>query len=227
MMEGAFYEPKRTNRTALAVVILMHGAALTALALTKMENPGRTIFGRTDVTFVPIPKDPPEVPPKPTEREVRPQQPTVLTPPKPVFKLPTDGPIVPWDPKPFTDLIVPEPGPIVVPKADPPAPIVEKARTVEPARARANLASYVSDEDYPANAARNEEQGTTRFRLVVGPDGRVKECSVTGSSGSSALDSTTCRLMKQRAKFSPAKNNKGELTSDTVASAIRWVLPTD
>jgi protein TonB len=55
----------------------------------------------------------------------------------------------------------------------------------------------------------------------------VKECTVTGSSGSSALDATTCRLMRQRAKFTPAKNNRGELTSDTVTSAIRWVLPTD
>jgi protein TonB len=228
MMEGALQQSRRTSPTALAVVILMHGAGITALALAKMDNPGRTIFGHTDVTFVPIPKDPPEVPPEPRERKVQPQQETVLTPPEPVFKLPTDGPVVPWDPKPTPTVIIAEPGPIVVPKADPPAlPVEPKARTVEPARARANLASYVSDEDYPANAARNEEQGTTRFQLVVGPDGRVKECNVTGSSGSSALDSTTCRLMKQRARFSPARNNRGEPTSDTVSNAIRWVLPTD
>ncbi|HEX8526521.1 energy transducer TonB, partial [Allosphingosinicella sp.] len=137
------------------------------------------------------------------------------------------GPTVPWTPQPSPTVIVPEPGPIIVPRADPPAPPIEKARTVEPARARANLASYVSDEDYPSAAARNEEQGTTRFRLAVGPDGKVKECTVTGSSGSSALDSTTCKLMRQRAKFSPATGSDGKPTSDTVSSAIRWVLPTD
>jgi protein TonB len=55
----------------------------------------------------------------------------------------------------------------------------------------------------------------------------VKECTVTSSSGSPALDSTTCKLMRQRAKFTPAKNNRGEPTGDTVTNAIRWVLPTD
>ncbi|HEX8625278.1 MAG TPA: TonB family protein [Allosphingosinicella sp.] len=226
MMEGACYQQKKTSPTALAVVVLMHGAAITGLALAKMENPAQTIFGPTKVDLIPVPKDPPEVPPEPTKDVVQRQQPTVLTPPEPVFRLPTDGPAVAWTPQPTPTLVIPEPGPIIVPKADPPAPPVE-AKTVQPARAKANLASYVSDEDYPSNAARNEEQGTTRFRLAVGPDGKVKDCTVTSSSGSSALDATTCRLMKQRAKFTPARNNRGELTSDTVSSAIRWVLPTD
>ncbi|MGA9582559.1 MAG: TonB family protein [Allosphingosinicella sp.] len=226
MMEGAFYEPKKTSPTALAIVVLMHGAALTALALAKGEVFTRDKPPPTTVVLIEEPTIPPEILPEPTERKVR-QQPTVLTPPAPVFKLPTHGPVVPWTPQPVPTVIISEPGPIVVPKADPPAPPVEKPRTVEPARAKANLASYVSDQDYPSNAIRNEEQGTTRFRLAVGPDGKVKECTVTSSSGSSALDSTTCKLMKQRAKFTPAKNNRGEATGDTVTNAIRWVLPAD
>jgi protein TonB len=224
MTEGAFYQPKKTSPTALAVVVLMHGAAITALALAKMDNPAGIIFGPTEVELIPVPVDPPEVPPEPVKQKVPQQQPTVLTPPEPVFKLPTQGPTVPWTPQPTPAIIIPEPGPIIVPKADPPPP-PPVARKIEPARARANLASYVSDEDYPSTAVRNEEQGTTRFKLVVGPDGRVKECSVTSSSGSSALDSTTCKLMRQRAKFSPATGSDGKPTSDTVSSAIRWVLP--
>ena len=121
----------------------------------------------------------------------------------------------------------PDPGPLVLPPREPAITQSPPAKKVEPARAKANLASYVSDEDYPSNAARNEEQGTTRFRLVVGPDGKVKECTVTSSSGSSALDSTTCKLMRQRAKFTPAMDSNGKPTGDTVASAIRWVLPSD
>jgi protein TonB len=227
MMEGALYQQKRTSPTALAVVVLMHGAGIAALALAKTDV-GAKIWN-PPIVVTTIPEDqppPPDVPPEPVRQKVR-QQPTALTPPEPVFKLPTQGPVVPWTPQPTATVIVPEPGPIIVPRADPPAPPIEKPRTVEPARAKANLASYVSDEDYPSTAARNEEQGTTRFRLAVGPDGKVKECAVTSSSGSTALDATTCKLMKQRAKFTPAKNNRGELTSDTVMSAIRWVLPTD
>jgi protein TonB len=228
MMEGALHQPARTNRTALAVVVLMHGAALTALALAKGEVI-REALAPTKIFDVKDEVPPPPEPPKPVEEAKTPPPPSAMThvppivPPPPLDRIAETTPLPPAPPPP-----IPQPvHEVAPPRIDPPSPPVEKARTVEPARARANLASYVSDEDYPANAARNEEQGTTRFRLVVGPDGKVKECTVTGSSGSSALDSTTCKLMRQRAKFTPAKNNRGELTSDTVASAIRWVLPTD
>jgi protein TonB len=100
-----------------------------------------------------------------------------------------------------------------------------EARKIEPARARANLASYVSDSDYPASAIRAEQQGTTRFRLSVAPNGKVADCIVTSSSGSPTLDAATCRLMKSRARFTPAKDSDGRPVSDTAASAIRWVLP--
>jgi periplasmic protein TonB len=96
---------------------------------------------------------------------------------------------------------------------------------VQAAKARANLASYISDADYPDAAIRNEEQGTTGFRLTVGPDGRVSNCEVTRSSGSSSLDNTTCRLMRSRARFTPARDTSGAATSDTVSASIRWVLP--
>ncbi|MGZ8285012.1 MAG: energy transducer TonB [Allosphingosinicella sp.] len=226
MMEGAFYQPKRTNRTALAAVVLIHGAALTALALAKGEAIVEA-FRPIKVYHVDEVKPPPEEPPPPAQRARIEPPPSVMThvppivPPPPFERFVESTP-----PPPVQPPVIPQQREIVPPRIDPPAR-PEEPRTVEPARARANLASYVSDEDYPSNAVRNEEQGTTRFQLAVGPDGKVKECSVTRSSGSSALDATTCRLMKQRARFTPARNNKGELTSDTVASAIRWVLPTD
>ena len=223
MTEGAFYQQKKSSPTALAIVVLMHGAALTALAMAKMENPGRTLFGPTRVDLIPIPKDPPKVPPEPIKQTAQPQQKTVLTPPKPVFQRPATGPTVAWTPPPAPSFVIPEPAPITIPPADPVPP--PKARKVEPARAKANLASYVSDEDYPPNAIRNEEQGTTRFRLGVGPDGKVTNCTVTGSSGSLALDSATCRLMKSRARFTPARDSDGRQVADAVASTIRWVLP--
>jgi protein TonB len=226
MMEGAFYEPKRTNRTALAVVVLMHGAALTALALAKGEAI-REAITRTTVYHVDEVKPPPEEPPPPVERARTPPPPSVMThvppivPPPPMERFAESTPLPPVQPP----IIPQQVREIVPPRIDPPAP--PAAKKVEPARAKANLASYVSDEDYPSNAVRNEEQGTTRFRLAVGPDGKVRECTVTSSSGSSALDSTTCRLMKQRARFTPARDSDGKTTGDAVTSAIRWVLPTD
>ncbi|HET9638458.1 MAG TPA: TonB family protein [Allosphingosinicella sp.] len=224
MMEGAFHQQKSTNPTALAIVLLMHGAALTALALAKGEVIVDAIT-RTKVFDVKEKDPPPPEPVKPVERSVIPPR-SVVTHVPPVIQPPDRDAFAVSEPLPPEPVRIDKPAPVPEPvRLDPPAP--PQPRMVEPARAKANLASYVSDTDYPPNAVRNEEQGTTRFRLAVGPDGKVRECIVTSSSGSSALDATTCRLMKQRAKFTPARNNRGEPTGDTVANAIRWVLPTD
>jgi len=83
------------------------------------------------------------------------------------------------------------------------------------AGARANLASYVTDSDYPASAVERGEQGTVRFTLAIGADGRVTGCTVTGSSGSAVLDSTTCRIMRSRARFTPARDSNGNPTADS------------
>ena len=105
------------------------------------------------------------------------------------------------------------------PESSPAAPL---PRAAEPARARANLGTYISDNDYPASALRDEEQGTTGFRLTIGPDGRVTNCTITSSSGSAALDTTTCRIMRSRAHFTPARDSNGQPTTDTQSARITW-----
>lgn len=223
MMEGAYTQQKKANPAALAIVVLMHGAALTALALAKGEVIVDAIT-RTKVFNVKPDEPPPPEPAKPIEKAVTPPE-TVVTHTPPIVKiLPQPAPVTLKPLPPVQEIVVYDPPKVPEPRIEI-APPAEPVRTVKPARAKANLASYVSDEDYPGSAVRNEEQGTTRFRLGVGPNGHVTECSVVGSSGSSALDSATCRLMRQRARFTPARNSAGEPTSDTVTSAIRWVLP--
>ena len=95
----------------------------------------------------------------------------------------------------------------------------------EPARARANLASYVSESDYPPSALRERAEGTTGFTLGVGPDGRVTACTITASSGNAALDDAACSLMRRRARFTPARDAGGNPTADTVASRLTWRAP--
>ena len=226
MTTASYYEPKRINRRALTVVILLHGAALTALAFAKGEEIVKIIRPPTEIDFI---KDIPPPPPKPQEHKTEvPPDSHFTTPPRILdLNVPNPLPQPPAPPMPS----FPQ-GPVigtsteaVVEPAPPPPPPPPPAQRIEPARARANLASYVSDADYPTSAIRAEEQGTTRFRLSVGPDGRVSECTVTGSSGSSALDNATCRILKSRARFTPARDSSGNPTSDTVGSAIKWVLP--
>jgi periplasmic protein TonB len=84
-----------------------------------------------------------------------------------------------------------------------------------------------STDDYPQSAIRNEEQGTTAVSLTIGTDGRVSGCNVSSSSGSGALDSATCSVIKRRARFTPAKDQNGNPIQGTGSARIKWVLPTE
>jgi TonB family protein len=92
-------------------------------------------------------------------------------------------------------------------------------------RARTNLASYLSDNDYPAEAIRLGQQGTVGFRLFIDADGLVSDCRIISSSGYASLDEATCRIMRARARFTPAHDASGHPIPDTISSRIRWVLP--
>jgi protein TonB len=162
------------------------------------------------------PPPPEEEPPPPKEAEAPP--PPVTAPPVAVRLNTPPPPITAPPPPPAIPQFIPTPP--APPAPPPPAPAPRQ--TVEPARARANLSSYVSNDDYPPSALRAEEEGTTGFRLTVGPDGRVQNCVVTSSSGSSALDNATCRIMRSRARFTPARDNTGSNTTDTVSARITW-----
>ncbi|MES2444625.1 MAG: energy transducer TonB [Pseudomonadota bacterium] len=87
--------------------------------------------------------------------------------------------------------------------------------------------SWVVSDDYPASALRAEQSGTVNFRLEVDGAGRVTACEVTGSSGSQILDTTTCSLMRRRARFVPARGPTGEPVASSYASRMRWEIPTD
>jgi protein TonB len=99
------------------------------------------------------------------------------------------------------------------------------AQPAAPARPKHNLANLLSDEDYPAAARAAGEEGMVEFTLDVAANGRVAACAVTRSSGSAALDSATCRLLKARARFTPASDAAGAPVSATVAGRIGWRLP--
>lgn len=91
----------------------------------------------------------------------------------------------------------------------------------------ASPAEWVNTSDYPAGALRRENEGNTSFRLTIDPKGRVSACQVTVSSGWSTLDEATCRLITERARFSPATDRKGRAVEGTYSNRVRWVIPKD
>ena len=89
------------------------------------------------------------------------------------------------------------------------------------------LASYVARADYPRAALRNREQGRVGFALGIGADGRVNACRITASSGSAALDAATCRIMRSRARYTPARDAQGNPVPDRDRGELNWTLPRD
>jgi TonB family protein len=128
----------------------------------------------------------------------------------------------------------PAPPPVLVAPLPPPPVLYVPSPPPPPApmgmwalRARANLNAYFSTDDYPAAALRAYEQGTTGFRLVIGPNGRVTACEVTASSGSAALDQATCRILRSRARYTPARDSRGNPTTGSDFGRVTWRLPAD
>jgi protein TonB len=76
--------------------------------------------------------------------------------------------------------------------------------------------------DYPEAAYRAKIGGTVYLRFVVAPSGRVSECTVTRSSGSAELDATTCRLIKRRFRYRPARDGTGKPIAETVWGRHDW-----
>lgn len=219
------------NRTvAIVFVALLHVllgyAIITGLAYNVVKKAAEDLK-TFDVEEEP-PPPPEEPPPPPPEQQVETPPPPVVSPP-PLVRTNTPPPPVTTTnvaPPPIITPTAPT-APPAPPAPPPPPPPPPQPVKVQPAKARANLASYITDDDYPQDAIRNEQQGTTGFRLDVGPDGRVTNCTVTSSSGSSSLDNTTCRLLRSRARFTPATDSSGGRTSDSVSGRIRWQLPAD
>lgn len=101
-------------------------------------------------------------------------------------------------------------------------------RTPQPSdtgRAKGDLRTLFSADDYPAAAQRNGEEGTVQANLLIGPDGKVQSCTVIRSSNSKALDDATCSILQRRARFKPARDVNGMAVSDTVTTPpVVWRL---
>jgi protein TonB len=203
------------NRT-LAIVIVailqftLGYAIVTGLAYNVIKHAAENLK-TFDVEDQP---PPPEQPPPPPPKNVP------ELPPPPVAMKPIVETHIEAAPQIVT---VPTPPPIHIqaPPA-PPAPPPAKIQRAE--SARGNLQGLISSDDYPESAIRNNETGRVTVRLSIGTNGRVTGCDVIGSSGSRALDSTTCRVLTSRARFNPARSSDGSPTTDTYTQSIVWQL---
>ena len=108
----------------------------------------------------------------------------------------------------------------------PPLPPVrdpnDKSRPLSPA---GNPGQWATNADYPAAAMREEREGTSGFRLTIDASGLPTACDIVSSSGHADLDSTTCQLLIERARFRPGLDPAGKRVGGTYTNRIRWQIP--
>ncbi len=105
-----------------------------------------------------------------------------------------------------------------------PASARDKSRGAAPT---SSPAGWVTDKDYPAAARREQAQGRVAVELTIDPRGKVVACLVTSSSRWPTLDEVTCNLARERGKFIPALDARGDPISGKYPFSVRWNLAED
>ncbi|MPT47987.1 MAG: energy transducer TonB [Sphingobium sp.] len=219
-MAYADHSQTSSKTVSLVIVALIHvvlGYAFVSGLGMKYVKKAAEQLNVIDVKEEPPPPDePPPPPPKPADLP----PPPVVAPPA-IVQTPSVAPPIVTSPTPAPPpplALPPTPAP---PAPPPPAP----PKAAVKAQPRGNPASWVTSDDYPSRALREERSGTVGFRLDIGADGRVTNCSITSSSGHSDLDSEACRLLQRRARFKPATGTDGNAMTDSYSSRFVWRIP--
>ncbi len=215
-MAYADQEMSGNKITAFIIVALLHVVLGYALVTGLAYEAVKQVVKR--VTTVDIKEEKKEEPPPPPpKKDVAPPPP--VAPPVRINVATTPPQIV----------TVSAPPPPAVVRIVAPAPYVAPPPRVQPKGAvpKGNPGNWATSNDYPARALREEREGTTGFRVSVGPDGRVSDCQVTSSSGSPDLDEAACANIRRRARFNPATDGEGQPTSGSYSNRVRWVIPKD
>jgi len=113
---------------------------------------------------------------------------------------------------------------VIPPQSVPPAAMQPSGQMIREPQEQGTAQSYLSPDDYPAAARGSGAEGKVRFTLTIDPGGRVAGCVITRSSGSAVLDAATCRIIRRRARYTPAVDANGAATSGTIEQEIVWKL---
>lgn len=77
-------------------------------------------------------------------------------------------------------------------------------------RVASSPGTWVTVDDYPADAFAARQQGSVRVSYNVNAQGLIENCQVEESSGWPSLDTETCRLITIRGRYVPARDATGQ-----------------
>ena len=93
------------------------------------------------------------------------------------------------------------------------------------ARTARLLSGGIGPRDIPPWLSETRE---VHMNFTVMPNGRIRGCTVTRSSGMRELDALTCRLLERRLRYRPALDGEGRLTSQHIVGSVQvWGIHPD
>jgi protein TonB len=208
MNQASIYQPRKASPTSFGLVVLLHGAAIAALVMAKMEMAPPKEYTKTQVDLIRVPPPPKELPTEPQVEVPKPQirhvDPFVPPPPRPpegqVQSTQTD--------RSFVDTgfhAEAEPARQAEPPAPPPAPVRKAAR----------LLSGDLEPPYPSSERIAGTEGSVTVRLAIGPDGKVVRAEKVRAT-SDAFFQATQRHALRNWRFKPATLDGRPVESSTV-----------
>ena len=186
---------KQSKVTGLALVIGIHVVIISALIVGLSNDQLRKEMMDISASVVAKKAAPKDLPPPPPAM-VRPPPQVAAPPPQIVIAAPP--PVVA--------------APVVAAPPPPPPPTelkaIEKTHSLPP---------------YPALSQRMGEQGTTLLKVAIDNTGKVTECTVMSSSGSTRLDAAAVEYVKANWRWQPP-TQAGKPVSATTEVSVKWDL---
>lgn len=212
----------RQSGTSRAASIATVGVIHAALGAALIYGLAATFVPREEdtplpVTEFPVPKTTPP-PEQPTDSST-PTDSTV-TAADPTIKVNTIGPEIAVAPIP--EVVPPFVPPALPTYTPPPEPQLFKPKSPRVAN---DQSTWVTTDHYPSSDLRLEHTGTTKYRVVIGTNGRVSSCEVVNSSGWPGLDKAACAKVKSNARFEPATDSSGAKAVGTYSGSVIWRIP--
>lgn len=213
MPEGGFFEQKRASPTTLGLVVLLHGAAITALAMSKMEidfskkPPPTTVYEVPE----PVPPKPEPAPPKEPQPQTQPRTQIDYVPPLlPPLPSENSGVVL----RPLPDLPIFDPGAAGKAETRP----VDPPKPLPPVRIEAQMVRGAElQPPYPPSEERAENEGRVSVRVRIGADGRVKSVEKVSATSDSFYRATERHALRAW-RFKPATLDGRPVESSKVVS---------
>ncbi|GAA4643300.1 hypothetical protein GCM10023115_12600 [Pontixanthobacter gangjinensis] len=221
----------QTNRkTAVAGVTAIH--AIIGVVLVTGLAGGAFMPDEDTPLKTTVFKTPPPPPPPEPDEAVEPQKPTAPLPyvPPPPMPINNSEPTINTAPElpDLADIVIRD----AFPEGDPvvpvtPQPTPKPVPTFSPIAAKPSNdpGRWITESDYRTSWINRGMTGIASFKVTVGTTGKVQNCQIVASTGHSALDNATCKLVSQRARFDAARDSSGNKVSGSYRTSVKWEVP--